>query len=80
MAAASYAAYIIHWMIVVFLQVGIEPLDLSALVKFGLVTVLGVILAFGLAHLSGRVPGVRKVLGTTPTRAVSNGTGGRGND
>jgi len=67
MAAASYAAYIIHFMIVVFLQVGIEGLDIPALVKFGLVTILGVLLAFGVGHLSPLVPGMRMVLGTTPT-------------
>lgn len=67
MAAASYAAYIIHFMIVVFLQAGIEGLDLPALVKFGLVAILGVLLAFGVGHLSRRVRGLRMILGTTPT-------------
>ncbi len=71
MATASYAAYIIHFMIVVFLQAGIEGLDLPALVKFGLVAILGVILAFGIGHLSRRVPGLRVVLGTTPTKPSS---------
>jgi peptidoglycan/LPS O-acetylase OafA/YrhL len=70
MAAASYAAYIIHFMIVVFLQAGIEGLDLPALIKFGLVAILGVYLAFGIGHLSRRVPGLRMILGTTPTKPV----------
>jgi hypothetical protein len=70
MAAASYAAYIIHFMIVVFLQAGIEGLDLPALIKFGLVAILGVFLAFGIGHLSRRVPGLRMILGTTPTKPV----------
>lgn len=66
MAAASYGAYIIHFLIVVFLQAGIEVLELPALVKFGFVTILGVLLAFGVGHLSRRVPGLRVVLGTAP--------------
>lgn len=71
MAAASYAAYILHWLTVVGLQTGIEGLDLPALVKFGLVTAFGVVLAFGVGHLSRRVPGVRVVLGTTPPKPES---------
>lgn len=66
MAAASYAAYIIHFLIVVFLQAGIQGLELPALVKFGFVTILGVLLAFGVGHLSRRVPGLRVILGTAP--------------
>ena len=65
LAAASYAAYIIHFMIVVFLQAGIEGVQVPALVKFGSVAVLGVLLAFGVGHLSRRVPGLRTILGTT---------------
>ncbi|MDH3248121.1 MAG: hypothetical protein OEQ47_04135, partial [Acidimicrobiia bacterium] len=67
MAAASYAAYIIHFMIVVFLQAGIGGLDLPALIKFGVVSILGVFLAFGIGYWSRRVPGLRVILGTTPS-------------
>ena len=67
MAAASYAAYIIHFMIVVFLQAGIERIDLPALIKFGVVSILGVFLAFGIGYWSRRVPGLRVILGTTPS-------------
>jgi fucose 4-O-acetylase-like acetyltransferase len=66
MAAASYAAYILHFTFVVGLQAGMAGLDLPALVKFGLVTALGVLLAFGTGHLSRRVPGLRAILGTAP--------------
>jgi len=64
MAAASYAAYILHWMIVVGLQAGLEPIDLPALVKFLIVTVLGIAMAFGIGHLSRRIPGLNILLGT----------------
>ena len=64
MAAASYAAYIVHWLIVVGLQSAIADLRLPALVKFGLVTAGAVVFAFGIGHVSRRVPGLRVVLGT----------------
>jgi len=67
MAAASYAAYILHLTIVVLLQLGILELDLPATAKFMLVTAFGVVLSFGIAHLSRRVPGLRTILGTTPS-------------
>jgi peptidoglycan/LPS O-acetylase OafA/YrhL len=66
MAAASYAAYILHWVIVVGLQAGLEPIGLPALLKFLIVTVLGITFAFGLAHLSRRVSGLNVILGTKP--------------
>jgi len=68
MVAGSYAAYILHLAIVIGLQLGLEGVDLPAFVKFGLVTAIGVLLAFGIAHLSRRVPGLRTILGTTPGR------------
>lgn len=64
MAAATYAAYIVHWLIVIGLQSAIADFQLPALVKFGLVTAGAVVLAFGVGHLSRRVPGLRVVLGT----------------
>ena len=75
MAAASYAAYILHLMTVVGLQAGMEGLDLPALVKFGVVFTFGVLLAFGAGHLSRRVPGVRLVLGTTPAKSETKAEG-----
>ena len=64
MAAASFAAYILHLAIVIAAQATIEGLALPAIIKFALVAVSATILAFGLAHLSGNVPGLRTVLGT----------------
>lgn len=66
MAAASYAACILHLLTVIAIQAGIEGVALPPVAKFGLVASLGTILAFGLGHLSRYVPGVRAILGTTP--------------
>jgi glucan biosynthesis protein C len=70
MAAASYAAYILHVTFVLGLQAGLEGVDMSASFKFGIVAILGAILSFGAGHLSRRVPGLRAVLGTTPPAHV----------
>lgn len=64
MAAASYAAYILHVTFVVGLQAGLENVDLPSSVKFAVVATLGVPLAFSAGHLSRRVPGLRTLLGT----------------
>lgn len=66
MAAASYTAYILHWMIVVFTQMGLEGVDIPVLSKFVIVTGVGVVLAFWLGHLARRVPGLRIILGIQP--------------
>ena len=79
MAAASYAAYILHVTFVIGLQAGLEGVDMSASIKFGVVAILGVVLAFGAGHLSRRVPGLRAILGTTPSsrsRLVERERGG----
>ena len=66
MAAASYTAYILHLMIVVFTQMGLEGTDVPILAKFLIVTAVGVALAFWLGHLARRVPGLRVILGIQP--------------
>jgi surface polysaccharide O-acyltransferase-like enzyme len=66
MAAASFGAYILHPVIVVTLQQAIADFAMPAFAKFALVSLLGSALAFALARLSGNLPGVRLVLGTTP--------------
>lgn len=63
MAAASYTAYILHWMIVVGTQAGLKGTDLPILMKFLIVTVVGTVLAFILGHYARRVPGLRVALG-----------------
>jgi hypothetical protein len=74
-AMTSYAAYILHVYILVPLQASITGLDLSPFLKFGFVAGLGLLLSFGAARLSGRVPGVRRLLGTTPSDATSGQAG-----
>lgn len=68
MAVTSYVAYILHVYLLVPIQGATTWPDLSPFLKFGIVAVLGVALSFGVAHLSGRVPGLRALLGTTPPR------------
>ncbi|GAA0804780.1 acyltransferase family protein [Spirilliplanes yamanashiensis] len=67
MAASSYAAYILHLYIVVPLQVAVAGPSASPFLKFGVVSVLALALSFGAAHLSRRVPGLRRLLGTAPS-------------
>jgi glucans biosynthesis protein C len=73
MAAAGFAAYILHLAIVIVVQATIEGLALPAIIKFALVAASATILAFALAHLSSNVPGLRTVLGTR--RAGTTGLG-----
>jgi glucan biosynthesis protein C len=68
MATSSYAAYIVHLYIVVAVQGAIEPVELPALVKFALVAVLGVVLAFGSGQLSRSAPALGVILGTAATK------------
>jgi len=66
LAAASYAAYILHLYIVISLQNLIKEAALPAAAKFAVVAVLGIVFSFGLALLSRRIPGLRVILGTRP--------------
>lgn len=70
MATASYAAYILHVYVVVGLQVAILDMAWPPGAKFVVVSVLGLLLSFGLGHVSRFVPGLRALLGTTPRRAA----------
>jgi peptidoglycan/LPS O-acetylase OafA/YrhL len=77
MAAASFGAYILHPAIVVALQTTIADLTLSAFAKFAIVSVLGTAVAFGIAHVARKVPGIRAMLGETLGREVSLFSGAR---
>lgn len=59
---AAYAAYIIHVLIVVGIQMGFDAVELAPFIKFVLVTIIGIILSFGLGHLVRMVPGAKKIL------------------
>jgi peptidoglycan/LPS O-acetylase OafA/YrhL len=71
MAAASFGAYILHPAIIVALQAAIVAMTLVALAKFAVVSVLGTAVAFAVAHLAGKVPRIRAVLGATSSREAS---------
>jgi hypothetical protein len=62
MAGAAYAAYIIHLLVVIGIQFGLDTVALTPFIKFVLVTLLGTILSFGLGHLMRQLPGAKKVL------------------
>lgn len=57
-----FGVYLIHVFIVVGLQSALLRLDFPALVKFGIVTALGLIISFGLVGLIRRVPGIARVI------------------
>ena len=71
MAAASFGAYILHPAIVVALQASITDISLTAFAKFAAVSLLGIVAAFAVAHVAGRVPGVRAILGSSAGREAS---------
>ncbi len=66
MAAASFAAYLLHPPIVIALQAALAGVILPAFAKFFIVSVLGTATAFTVAHFACKVPGIRAVLGPTP--------------
>ena len=62
MIGAAYAVYIIHWLVVVGIQIGFDTFDLAPFVKFVLVTILAIALSFGIGHLARKIPGAKKIL------------------
>ena len=62
MAGAAYAAYIIHLLVVIGIQFGLDTVALMPFTKFVLVPLLGTILSFGVGHLIRQLPGAKKIL------------------
>ena len=62
MIGAAYAVYIIHWLVVVGIQIGFDAFDLAPFVKFVLVTILAIALSFSIGHLARKIPGAKKIL------------------
>jgi len=62
MAGAAYAAYIIHLLVVIGIQFGLDAVALTPFAKFLLVALLGTILSFGIGHLARQLPGAKKIL------------------
>lgn len=59
---AAYGAYVIHVLIVVGLQTGLNNVQMSPLLKFFLVTITGILISFSLSYLLKITPGMRKIL------------------
>ena len=57
-----YGVYVIHVFVLVGLQSAIVDIALPALTKFAIVTVVGLIMSFGLAAALRRIPGVARVV------------------
>jgi len=58
----SYAVYVLHIPIVVVVAYALRGIKLAALVKFGLASLLGIPLCFGIAYITRKIPGVSRVL------------------
>ncbi len=63
MAGSAYGVYIIHPPLIVFLSCSLKSVILNPVLKFGLVTLIGVPLCFLVTHtLVRKIPGVSKIL------------------
>jgi glucan biosynthesis protein C len=58
----SYAVFIIHIPIIVFLAYALRGIELAALLKFGVAAVVGVPLCFAFAYIVRKIPGVSRIL------------------
>jgi peptidoglycan/LPS O-acetylase OafA/YrhL len=58
----SYAVYIIHSPIVVFIAIALKGIHLESLLKFGMVAVIAVPTCFAVAYIIRKIPGVSRVL------------------
>jgi len=59
---SSFAAYIIQVPVLVFLALSLQSIQLPLLLKFAIVSPIGVSLCFGFAYLIKKIPKVNKVL------------------
>jgi peptidoglycan/LPS O-acetylase OafA/YrhL len=58
----SYAVYIIHPPIIVFLAFALSGIVLGSFLKFGLLTVIVIPTCFVVAYIIRKIPGVSRVL------------------
>ena len=58
----SYAVYVIHVPIVVFVGIALKGIEIAPLLKFILAAVIALPICFGVAYLLRKIPGVSKVL------------------
>jgi len=59
---AQYGAYIIHVLVVVGVQAGLDSFLLAPFIKFGIVTVVAAIISFWISHLMLKILGVKKII------------------
>lgn len=62
LSSDSYAAYIIHPVVVVAVTMWTEALHAVPLLKLGLALAIGIPASFAVAHLLRKVPGAGKVI------------------
>ena len=58
----SYAVYIIHIPIIVYLAVALRGVELGAFLKFGMMAVIVVSTCFVVAYVIRKIPGVSRIL------------------
>ena len=58
----SYAVYLIHVPIVVFIAIALQGVELPALLMFVLLSVIAIPVSFAIAYILRRIPGVSRVL------------------
>jgi hypothetical protein len=59
---AAYGAYIIHIPVVLGVQAGLDAVSLAPFVKFIIATIVAALLSFGIAYLTKKLPGLKRVL------------------
>ena len=59
---SQYGTYIIHILVVVGVQAGLDSISLTPFIKFGIVTVVAVIISFWISHLLVKIPVLKKVI------------------
>ena len=62
LAQQSYAVYLIHVPIIVFIGIALAGIDLAALAKFVLVSIIVIPVCYAAAWLIRKIPGVSKVI------------------
>ena len=58
----SYAVYIIHIPIIVFIGIALKGIQLGPFLKFGIAAVIAVLTCFAVAYIIRKIPGVSRVI------------------
>jgi len=62
LSSSSFTAYIIQAPVLVFLALSLQSLQLPLLLKFAIVSPIGVVLCFAVAYLIRKIPKANKIL------------------